>query len=518
MGFDPGGRARLRLYRLALRLPRFVRRHEALSLGLYSAVLLAAAGYTASIRPLWYDEMFTYHVSRLPGPLSIWNALRDGADTHPPLSYWLAHVSLRLFGDTELALRLPSILCYWLASLVLYAFVRRRADAPLALAAALALCATAAYPYAFEARSYAAMLLFAGLALFCWQSIRMGRRRRLSCLGLAASIAAGVYGHYYGVLVVLPLALAEVVATTASRRPEPLVWIAAGLGGAACLPLLGHVRSARGFAGSFWSGSDFSTLPRSYQDLFVDGLPAASAAAVLLLSCMALFGRSGRRCGTERVGEVRSELAACAGFLLLPLGIYLLARFLTKAAYYRYVLSAAIGAAGALSLLVHTCAGRRPLATSLLLAVLCLNCLDTLRTGYKLRDRMGTGSRRDAVAALLRGVDGPVLLGSETYLPVEHYLPAADRSRLFVALDLPARDGEGLPDTGSLALSRLRAVAPIGALDYADALSRFPAFHLYRPDPWFVRRLKADGAEVTVADASASLDDAVFAVRVRRGG
>lgn len=516
---SPGGtprrrRALRRLYRLALRLPRFVRRHEAFCLGLYSAVLLAASGYTASIHPLWYDEMFTYHISQLGGPAAIWSALRDGADAHPPLSYWLSHVSLRLFGDTGLALRLPSILAYWLASLALYAVVRRRADAPIALSSALALCATAAYPYAFNARSYAAMLLFSCLALCCWQSIRSGRRRGLSFLGLAASIAAGIYSHYYGVLVLLPLAAAEAVSTTTSRRAEPLVSCAIALGGASCLPLVGLARSARRFAGSFWSGSDFSTVSRSYRELFTDGIPVAAAAAVFFLLSMALFGRSGRRGRAERIAGMRPELAAWAGFLLLPLGMYVLAQF-TRAAYYRYVLATSIGAAGALALLVHACASRRALAASLLLVALGLNFLDTLRTNWK-HDQSGIGSRRAATAELLRTVEGPVLLGSETYLSVLHTTAAEDRSRLFVALDLPARDGRGLPDTSSLALSRLRTVARIQAIDYPEVLSRLPEFHLYRADPWLISRLKADGAEIAVKKPSPLPEDIVFAVRLPR--
>jgi hypothetical protein len=118
---------------------------------------------------------------------------------------------------------------------------------------------------------------------------------------------------------------------------------------------------------------------------------------------------------------------------------------------------------------------------------------------------------------LLRKSSYPVVIGQDTYLPALYYAADADRQRLFVAVDVPVGSGR-LPNTGSIALSRLRKVAKLQAIDYPDLRGRLPEFCLYRPDPWLVRQLKDDGASVAVHESFGSLEDAVFIVRLRSGG
>lgn len=60
----------------------------------------------AALHTLWYDETFTAAIARLPLD-QLPTALLG--DTHPPLAYVLNGLSVRLFGSSELALRLPSL-------------------------------------------------------------------------------------------------------------------------------------------------------------------------------------------------------------------------------------------------------------------------------------------------------------------------------------------------------------------------------------------------------------------------
>ena len=69
---------------------------------------LVIAWLASSWRPLWYDELYTFHVAREPSLLATLRALLNGADTNPPLDYLLRHVSMTLLGETPAAFRLPS--------------------------------------------------------------------------------------------------------------------------------------------------------------------------------------------------------------------------------------------------------------------------------------------------------------------------------------------------------------------------------------------------------------------------
>ena len=77
-----------------------------------------------------------------------------------------------------------------------------------------------AYLYAFEARAYGLVLGFAALALLSWQSVALGRRRVLSLVCLAGGLSAAVSSHYYGIFVILPLALGEASRSVSRRRVD----------------------------------------------------------------------------------------------------------------------------------------------------------------------------------------------------------------------------------------------------------------------------------------------------------
>src|SRR3954467_12547732 len=78
----------------------------------------------AAARPMWFDELFTFYISRMSLG-NIWTILSSGIEPNPPLSYWLTHFSMGLFGKNEIAVRLPAIAGYWLMSICLFFFVRR---------------------------------------------------------------------------------------------------------------------------------------------------------------------------------------------------------------------------------------------------------------------------------------------------------------------------------------------------------------------------------------------------------
>ena len=66
-----------------------------------------AAGFlfaiaNAALAPFWFDELLTFHVSRLGSPAEIWAALEQIADGQPALSYLLTACSQMLLGENEI--------------------------------------------------------------------------------------------------------------------------------------------------------------------------------------------------------------------------------------------------------------------------------------------------------------------------------------------------------------------------------------------------------------------------------
>jgi uncharacterized membrane protein len=95
-------------------------------LGLLSCAFVYATGLAAARRLLWFDELLTFYISRLPDSTSVVRALLDTAENHPPLDFVVRHVSLRVLGQSEFALRAASIIALWVGCLCLWSVVSKR--------------------------------------------------------------------------------------------------------------------------------------------------------------------------------------------------------------------------------------------------------------------------------------------------------------------------------------------------------------------------------------------------------
>lgn len=117
--------------------------------------------HNLSVDSLWHDEAYSWHQSKD----SIFDVVRRTAeDTYPPLNNLFLYASIKLFGDQEWALRLPSAIfgtanilaIYWLGSIT----VGRVAAL---MAAALLTLSGFHVWYSQEARMYALLSLTATL-------------------------------------------------------------------------------------------------------------------------------------------------------------------------------------------------------------------------------------------------------------------------------------------------------------------------------------------------------------------
>ena len=464
------------------------------------AAYVLAVGSLAVRAPLWNDELYTWYVAQLPTMGDVWDALETGVEQIPPFYYVVTRASLAVFGDNQLALRIPSLVGFLLACACLFAVVERRTNAWYGLVAALVPLASGAAPYAWEARPYALVLGFAAAAVLCHQLRADGVRPGLAVAGLALALAAATALHYYGALVVLPIALAAGVRWRIRRQLDGAV-VAALF--APLVPLLISIpllQEARRYAGAFWTEFDLGSAADFYVFLLRAEVFSASRiptwlgigfATVLLGGAVVVLLRRPR--------TAQLEFAAAVGFLLLPLVGTIVGEVATGAYVERYVLSAVVGPALLVPLALHRLAGGRhsvAIATAGVLAVWFAVLFQ-----YWHRDIGVDLDRRERLEAFLEQRALPLELPVAVAHPHDYLELAHDASAPLAAQLVRLSDPErSLRYTGSRStedgLAVLAGFAPLRVVPYEKQQA---PFHLLRTvrgetEDWIDHALADDGA------------------------
>jgi uncharacterized membrane protein len=243
-------------------------RHWFLLLTLALAVPFAL--YTAKERPLWWDEILGFHNATAESLSELWHLLATGQDSNPPLFYVLARMSMAVFGQNAFALRFPSVLGVTIMCTAVYAFVAKRLPILYAnLALLYALLPPAIY-YACEGRPYGVWLGFSGLALVAWQSATDPEttKRWLALFALALCAAAGVATHYFAVLFVTALGIAELWRTWSRRRIDAAMWLTLAAAGLPLLAMGPLIEQAKSFRENLWAAPNWGSLTEVYSELF----------------------------------------------------------------------------------------------------------------------------------------------------------------------------------------------------------------------------------------------------------
>lgn len=398
----------------------------------YLAVLIVGALAVSARRLLWHDELFTYYIATLPSFSQVWSALSTGTDGMPPAYYAIVRGSLWIFGNNNIALRLPGLIGFLLLAVALFNFVSLRLSPIYGAITALFPMVTGAQYYVHEARPYGLELGFAALALLCWQRATERRNRFIALGGLWFSLAVAISCHYYGVLLILPLAMGEVVRSIGRRRIDFAIWACFATSVLPLLFVLQLVLEAAKLAGTFWAPPRWGEAARFYIDLLAISVPPliASLAIAIVAPRFMTFGREGLPAVQPNFPD--HELGAIFGFLALPICGVLLAEFVTKAFTARYVLSGVIGISVLFAQAMHKLlAGRFQIAMGIALLLLAyfvalewreLTIADNERSDF------------EKSIALLRSAnkeDLPIVIGEpQTFVLFAHYAPSDIRSHL----------------------------------------------------------------------------------------
>jgi hypothetical protein len=212
-------------------------------LALVGLSALAAVLRLATGRGLWVDEAISVRQAQLPFSEMIADV--RVSDVHPPLHHAILWLDVRLFGTSEFAVRLPSLVAgvmlvpalRWVGEVV---YDRRTGWIAACLAAIAPFCVW----YSQEARMYSLFMLFATIAVGAQvQALRHGRRT--DWLLYSGATAALMWTQYFAVLPIAVQQLAFAVVAWRRRRDRRALarfgrsWVvSAALVVAALLPLL----------------------------------------------------------------------------------------------------------------------------------------------------------------------------------------------------------------------------------------------------------------------------------------
>lgn len=315
----------------------------------FSTFYFADVLLRASEKYFWYDELVTVYLCRLPTLQDIHEAVLHATDFNPPLFYIITRASEALFGEGQIATRVPEILGFWVLCISLFVFVNRRAGIVAGFMAMILPMLTQAYYYAYEARPHGMVMGFAGLALFCWQTHSERSGRRFWLIGLSLCLLGAFMSHCYALVLLAPFGIAELFRVFRTKRFRWGVWIALVIPTVIAflvfVPLLrsytagvaGTLFGVTYFQPSWWSVMGF------YLGFASSCLPVVFALAVLLaLERIGTF-KSGDRQEGHPMTVSKEEIVLACGFLALPLFGVLAGRMVHGPFIARYFMSTCIG-------------------------------------------------------------------------------------------------------------------------------------------------------------------------------
>lgn len=424
------------------RVSEWVDRHPIAVCSIVLAVYAAITCAAAAIRQLWYDELVTWYVARLPDWAAIWAALERGVDQSLPVLHASVRASQWLFGYGELATRLPSIIGFGVLCCCLFVFLHRRMPTVFALTGMLFPLISYAWLYAFEARSYGLLLGGAAFSFLCWQFAADGVRRRLTLPGITIGMLIALLTNMMAVLIAIPFVLGELTRTIVRRRVDAGVWLAFAAALPAAFVYAVILRATKTWAHDF--PADLLSIPWFFQTILQQAsLPCLIA--LILVCVQTIRPRQDQRTGERPNSNVRMpmhEIAALLGFVFAPVVFVLVSRISGHFFFIpRYGLPAIIGVSGFIALGVERLANSSK-RIGVIVAIVWLGWFAVYGCRMAFVRSLGMPGapeapieqRKDISSVVSTGT--PIVITSPHYfLAAVHYLPYSDVKNYRYLLD-----------------------------------------------------------------------------------
>lgn len=281
-------------------------------------------------------------------------------------------------------------------------------------------------------------------------------RRAAAAAGLLAALVAALYTHYYGVFLVLPIALAEAARLATAGRVNAFAAGSAAAALASAAGLLPLVRTAREFSAGFWRRPSWADLEVCYGNMLLNAaLPVFFAAAVVFLARRRVPDPPPDTAPADRVGDW-----ATVGYLVIPAAGLAVAMAGTGAFDKRYVVAGYLGAVGLFAGLTAGALRGDRRATGLVLAALAGWWL--LGTELRYRKRCEEARQFEPTLARVRelAAAAPVYVTDPELFLTAAYACGDDRDRLVYPADPRAALEATGSDTDDRNLLKLATVLP----------------------------------------------------------
>jgi uncharacterized membrane protein len=163
--------------------------------------------YGLGFQSLWSGELASWDISTRETISQVVGSVRS--DDHPPLYFLILRFTQWIFGDSEWALRLPSVLAGWLCIPAIYFLGKRLYSEREGIIAALFLAVFwAPIYYSQEARVYSMLILLSILTTYFWWGVMLDLRyrRELPTRETALYVVCAIlcaYAHYFGLILVV---------------------------------------------------------------------------------------------------------------------------------------------------------------------------------------------------------------------------------------------------------------------------------------------------------------------------
>lgn len=146
---------------------------------------------------IWFDESYSAYLTRFDFA-KIWEF--TAADVHPPFFYFLLKAWAHVFGRTDYAMRMMSVVFGALAILFTYLLIESRYGVKAAILSSFLLSICPVFiRYGQEMRMYALVVAIVAAASYAlWLATRSGKKSWWICYGLL--VALGMWTHYFAAL------------------------------------------------------------------------------------------------------------------------------------------------------------------------------------------------------------------------------------------------------------------------------------------------------------------------------
>jgi hypothetical protein len=458
-------------------------------------LLYGIAVLEANRRMVWFDELFTLDLAKARTIPLLFQLIRQ-FDFQPPAVYLLSRFSMALFGQSPFGLRFPSMLEFYVGSMALFFFARRKVGIPYAAAAVLILWSGVIFQYATEARPYALLMMSFSTLLRCWDIATTSEKRRLALWGAALSNLVMLSAHVLAPVSLFPFLAAEVVRFSRTRKTDFVLW-AALLVPVAAMAL--YLPFLRGY-GSLYFPSGYQASLGRIVFFYFDTIKLVSVALFVAVFAALIVPQAKPWSGSAR--GWRPEAVVLFGLILLNPILLNLALMCRHGAFWdRYAITTWATIYIGMAILLGLRLNRNRYAGYVAASVLLVFCVrtDVLLPSF-------TPTVKDASAIARVRPDLPlVAAGGVTFFEMNHYENPDFLSRLYYLKDRSAAmsythtnlfEDRGFGDG-------LKPYFPIsaGVSSYADFVRDHREFLVLgtygAAEEWLLHKLRDDGARLT---------------------